>query len=57
MKHILILLFCFLSSQQMEAGPYTLAIAAIFKDEAPYLKEWIEYHKLVGVERECPGSS
>jgi hypothetical protein len=23
---------------------------AIFQDEAPYLKEWIEFHKLVGVE-------
>lgn len=29
---------------------YNLAIGAIFKDEAPYLKEWIEFHKLVGVE-------
>ena len=27
-----------------------LSICAIFKDETPYLKEWIEYHKLVGVE-------
>ena len=27
-----------------------LAICAIFQDEAPYLKEWIEYHLLVGVE-------
>lgn len=26
-----------------------LAICAIFKDEAPWLKEWIEYHQLVGV--------
>ncbi len=29
---------------------YTLAIAAIFRDEAPYLKEWIEFHRLVGFE-------
>ncbi len=28
-----------------------LAIAAIIKNEAPYIKEWIEYHKLVGVEK------
>lgn len=28
-----------------------LSIAAIIKNEAPYLKEWIEYHKLLGVER------
>lgn len=30
---------------------YDLAVAMIFRDEAPYLKEWIEYHKLVGVQR------
>lgn len=30
--------------------PYTLSVCAIFKNEAPYLKEWIEYHKLVGVD-------
>ena len=29
---------------------YQLALCAIFKNEAPYLKEWIEFHKLVGVE-------
>lgn len=28
----------------------TLAICAIFKNEAPYLKEWIEYHRIIGVE-------
>lgn len=27
-----------------------LAIGMIFKNEAPYLKEWIEYHRLVGVQ-------
>jgi hypothetical protein len=30
---------------------YELAIAAIMKNEGPYLKEWIEYHKLLGVEK------
>ena len=25
-----------------------LSICAIFKDEAPYLPEWIEFHRLVG---------
>ncbi len=29
---------------------YFLSVCSIFKDEAPYLKEWIEYHKLVGVQ-------
>ena len=28
-----------------------LTIAAIMKNEGPYLREWIEYHKLVGVEK------
>ena len=28
-----------------------ISICAIFKDEAPYLPEWIEFHRLVGVER------
>lgn len=27
-----------------------LSVAAIFKNEAPYLREWIEFHRLVGVE-------
>ena len=29
---------------------YKLAVTATFRDEAPYIKEWIEYHKLVGVQ-------
>lgn len=29
---------------------YELSIGLIFKNEAPYLQEWIEYHKLVGVQ-------
>lgn len=30
---------------------HNLAIGAIMKDEGPYLKEWLEYHILVGVEK------
>ncbi|MBQ7454543.1 MAG: glycosyltransferase family 92 protein [Selenomonadaceae bacterium] len=30
--------------------PYDLAVVAIFKDEAPYLKEWLDYHLLAGVD-------
>jgi hypothetical protein len=29
---------------------YKIAVAAIFKGEDQYLKEWIEFHRLVGVE-------
>ncbi len=28
-----------------------LSITAILKNEAPYIKEWIEYHKMLGVDR------
>lgn len=28
-----------------------LAIVAIIKDEAPYIREWIEFHKLAGVDK------
>lgn len=28
-----------------------IAMCAIFQNEAPYLKEWIEFHKLVGVKK------
>jgi len=28
-----------------------LAICAVFKDEAEYLREWLEFHQLMGVER------
>lgn len=29
---------------------YQLSVCAVFKNEANYLKEWIEYHRLVGVD-------
>ncbi len=32
-------------------GKNDLAICAIFQNEAPYLKEWIEFHKLQGVQQ------
>jgi hypothetical protein len=28
-----------------------LAICAIYRDEAPYLREWVAFHRLVGVDR------
>ena len=30
--------------------PAGTAICAVFRDEAPYLAEWVEFHRLVGVE-------
>lgn len=32
-----------------EEKKYAVSLCAIFKNEAPYLKEWIEFHKIVGV--------
>jgi len=34
-----------------EKPKYNLAVCAIMKNEGPYLKEWVEYHKMVGVEK------
>jgi hypothetical protein len=31
--------------------PVELAVCAIFRDEAPYLAEWVTFHRLQGVER------
>ena len=31
-------------------GPHYLSVCAIYWNEAPYLREWIELHRLVGVE-------
>ena len=30
--------------------PYRLVVATMFCDEAPWLREWVEYHRLVGVD-------
>lgn len=33
-----------------ESKKYQLSVCAIFRNESKYLKEWIEYHRLVGVD-------
>ncbi len=40
------------SRMQQPSTPKTVgtAICAVFRDEAPYLAEWVEFHRLVGVE-------
>jgi len=40
----------FLATITSTLPAYELSIATIFKDEGPYLQEWIEYHRMVGVE-------
>lgn len=46
------IILCMIAIQDIyaEKHKYQLAVCAIFRDEAPYLKEWIEFHRLVGVE-------
>ncbi|MCQ2204766.1 MAG: glycosyltransferase family 92 protein [Bacteroidales bacterium] len=42
-------IFTFLG-KNMKPKKYTLSICAIFKNEAPFMKEWIEFHLLMGVD-------
>lgn len=39
-----------LAEKKTEEKKYRVAVCAIFKNEGPYLKEWIEYHLVVGVD-------
>lgn len=50
MKRIYFFFLCIHMCAIHAAYRYELAIGAIFRNEAPYLKEWIEFHKLVGVQ-------
>lgn len=58
MKHCkwILLILCHITtvlwseSKPEKTYRYELSIGAIFRDESPYLKEWIEFHKLVGVQ-------
>lgn len=43
------LLFVFQTRDKRRCA-YSLSVCSIFKNEAPYLREWIEYHLIVGVE-------
>jgi glycosyltransferase involved in cell wall biosynthesis len=47
-KHIIVFINFLLNDKKH--FKYELSIAAIVKDEAPYIQEWIEYHRIVGVE-------
>lgn len=50
MNQICLFLILLLSYSSTIYAKFDLAICAIFQDDAPYLKEWIEFHKLQGVE-------
>lgn len=51
-KIMSVLLFFTFSFVLLAKEPYryNLSVCSMFKNEAQYLKEWIEFHKLVGVE-------
>ena len=38
------------TAPKMEQKKYTVSICAIFRDEGAYLKEWLEYHLIIGVD-------
>lgn len=39
------------SEENQERFSIDFAVCAVFQNEGPYLKEWIEFHKLVGAQR------
>ncbi len=49
-KIFLFILYFFICVTPLKAYQYQLSICAVFQNEAPYLKEWIEFHRLVGVD-------
>ncbi len=51
LNHFIAALFSFIFSISCMYSEHYLAISAIFQNEAPYLKEWIEYHHLAGAEK------
>ncbi len=47
---IMFMITCFFSSPVSAKTTYDISLVAIFQNEAQFLKEWIEYYKLLGVE-------
>lgn len=47
LKNIVLVLLSYFTFLNAE---HTLSVCTIFKDNAPYFREWIEFHRLVGVE-------
>jgi hypothetical protein len=44
---LLVILF---AKRKLEKRKYVVSLCLIFKDEAPFLKEWIDFHKMIGVD-------
>lgn len=45
-----LILFCSPHPVQNRKTKYKVTLCAIFKNEAPFLKEWILFHKMIGIE-------
>jgi hypothetical protein len=43
-------LLFFLFAKKAESRKYEISICAIFKNEAPFLKEWLEFHLMLGID-------
>lgn len=46
----LVVFFHYLFRKRSRVFKYEVSLCLIFKNEAPYLKEWLEYHLLIGVD-------
>lgn len=49
-QYILVKPFLLLKSPSINGKKYNVVICGMFKDEAPFLKEWIEYHLIIGID-------
>ncbi|MDB4225820.1 glycosyltransferase family 92 protein [bacterium] len=47
---LLFILLSLFQTKDKETKEYFISICAIFKNEARYMAEWIEYHKMLGVD-------
>lgn len=50
MKNVLLVIFLFIFFPLLSSEKYNLSICTIFRDDAKYLPEWIEFHLRQGVE-------
>ena len=49
-KNIIFHLHYRFAKRKIRKAKYYFSLVLIFKDEAPYLAEWIEYHRIIGVD-------
>ena len=47
---IRLLILCSIFSSALFSHTFNLSVCALVKNEGPFLKEWIEFHRMIGVE-------